>query len=639
MDLSMLEFARPQWFFALLPLLLLTLWLARNSREKSNWQAICDPALLPHVLQQPHGQKKRSLAAWVLALGSVLVVALAGPSWQNTELPALKGQSALVIALDLTASMQAQDVKPSRLQRAKFKIEDLLKQRKDGQTALLVYAGDAFAVSPLTDDTNTILAQLPALTPDIMPVQGNHPTNALTLATELLQQANKPNGDILLLTDDVNGVQAQSAFEQARQAGYNVSVMSVGSEQGAPIPSGRSVIKDAQGQVVLAEVNIQAMQQAAQSGGGVYVPMSNNDSDIAQLQQWFSRHNSLDKASAADLQIDTRQQEGAKFVLLALPLMLLMFRRKAFQGLALVCLMPFAMPSQAFEWQDAWQTPNQQAAKLIEQGNPTEAAKHFEDLRWKQVAQYQAKDYQAALQAEQTLSTSADWYNQGNVLARLGELDKAINAYSQALELDADNLDADYNRTLLQQLKEQQEQKEQQKQQGSDSGEDQQQDSGAGEQQQGSGGEDQQQDSGASEQQQESGGEGQQQDSGAGEQQQESGGEDQQQDSGASEQQQGSGGEDQQAGHDPNADALQQALNDAQSQAQIQALQQPEEGEPQQEQMAALDQMGTPDEQSEATKQWLRKVKDDQALLWKRKFLYQYKQRQVEPTQTGGKQW
>ena len=117
---------------------------------------MCDAELLPYLLQEKAVNQSR----WPLTTGAIaallVIIALAGPTWQRVPSPVFRNESALVIALDLSRSMDAEDIKPSRLIRARYKIADILKQRKDGQTALLVYAGDAFTVTPLTDDTETI---------------------------------------------------------------------------------------------------------------------------------------------------------------------------------------------------------------------------------------------------------------------------------------------------------------------------------------------------------------------------------------------------------------------------------------------------------------------------------------------------
>ena len=165
---------------------------------------LIDKALLPHVLISKEIQSRNWPKILVAVTGLLSIIALAGPVWEQLPQPIFRNDSALVIALDLSRSMDAEDLKPSRLVRARFKIADLLKQRKDGQTALLVYADDAYSVTPLTDDTDTILSQLKALTTDLMPQQGSRADRAMLKARDLLKQAGARGGDVLLISDGVN---------------------------------------------------------------------------------------------------------------------------------------------------------------------------------------------------------------------------------------------------------------------------------------------------------------------------------------------------------------------------------------------------------------------------------------------------
>ena len=135
---------------------------------------VCDPALLPFVLETSRAAVGRWLAPLVTIGGCFLIVALAGPAWERAPQPTFRDETPMVLVLDLSASMYADDLSPDRISRVRFKLADLLKDRdagRAGATALVVFAGEAFTVTPLTDDTDTILAMLPALEPDLMPVK------------------------------------------------------------------------------------------------------------------------------------------------------------------------------------------------------------------------------------------------------------------------------------------------------------------------------------------------------------------------------------------------------------------------------------------------------------------------------------
>ena len=176
------HFIRPEWLFLFIPLVILFGFIWHGRLNKSNWQSVCDIQLLLYLLVDKPAKRKRWPLFW-LALGGILVVfALAGPAWERLPSPVFRNDSALVVVLDLSASMDAQDIKPSRLKRAKFKIRDILDRRKDGQTALVVYAGDAYTVTPLTNDTDTIGNHLSALDTSLMPSPGSNAHRGLIQA-------------------------------------------------------------------------------------------------------------------------------------------------------------------------------------------------------------------------------------------------------------------------------------------------------------------------------------------------------------------------------------------------------------------------------------------------------------------------
>ncbi len=161
---------------------------------------------------------------------------MAGPAWQRVEQPVFRSDQALVVALDLSRSMDAQDVAPSRLMRARLKILDLLERRGSGQTALVVYSSNAFTVTPLTTDTDTIAALVNSLSTDIMPSRGSYPTAAIDKGKQLLEQAGAASGEILLVTDGSSSPDTERTARDLKAFGYTLSVLAVGTAEGAPIP-------------------------------------------------------------------------------------------------------------------------------------------------------------------------------------------------------------------------------------------------------------------------------------------------------------------------------------------------------------------------------------------------------------------
>ena len=450
------HFLRPMMLLWLLPLL----WLFYQGRKQSGglqaWKKVVSPALLDYLRAGKPDASSRVLLWTMLWISVLMVVALAGPTWKKLPQPLYSNESTLVVALDLSKTMDAQDIKPNRLTRAKQKLTDLLRLRLEGQAALVVFAGSAFVVTPLTDDYDTILSQLSSLTTDIMPVQGGDLDTALAKAKVLFKQAGIKQGDILLLTDSSTYTKAQ--VQDVVQAGFQVHVIGIGTPEGAPIPeTGGGFLSDERGQIVIAKLDEDRLRELAALGQGTYHRLRVDDMDIAVLTQSHTPtqvhlQHEHDGLSATH---DEWQEEGHWLLLLAMPLLLLMFRRGVLVIVLMFVLQP--APADAGVWDNLWQTPNQQGEALMRQKQYADAYQRFEDPRWKASAAYRNQDYQAAVDALNSIEqpTADDWYNKGNALAHLGKKGAAIDAYDQALRLNPEHADALANKKLLQAQQEQ----------------------------------------------------------------------------------------------------------------------------------------------------------------------------------------
>lgn len=453
------HFLRPAWLLALLPLLALLIWLWRRQLRSRSWQAVCDPELLPHLLLG-RSRRRANWPLWLLLSGGLLaLLALAGPTWHRQPQPLFRQQSALVVLLDLSRSMAAADLKPSRMERARLKIEDLLSQRREGQTALVAFAGDAFAVTPLTDDTNTIRALLQSLDPELMPVQGSDPQRAIELGGKLLRQAGLQRGRLLLITDEDRPERAMAAARQLRKQGFELGILGVGTPDGAPIPmAGGGFLKDNRGDLVLPKLHEQGLRQLAAAGGGAYRRLSIDDSDLQGLLTGLESHR-LDKAEAVNGKMGQRWREEGVWLLWPLALLAALAFRRGWLILLVLVMLP--LPAHALSWQDLWQRPDQQAAAAFAAGAYDQAAQKFQDPRWKASALYRNGQFQAADEALKESHTADDWYNRGNALARGGQLQQALQAYGQALKLQPDHADAWANKDLVEKALRQQQQPQQ----------------------------------------------------------------------------------------------------------------------------------------------------------------------------------
>lgn len=582
------HFLRPAWLLALVPLLLLLWLLARRERGRDVLQRFCDPALLPFVTAAG-GDARRGAGLLLLALGGLLsILALAGPTWQRLPQPLFREDAALVIALDLSRSMTAADLSPDRLTRARYKIRDLLATRDRGQSALVVFAGRAFEVTPLTDDVNTIVSQLEIMSPTLMPGQGSDLAGALRSADELLKQAGHDAGDILLVTDGFADTQRDALLKQARALPWRVSVLAVGTPDGAPVPNdGGGFIKDAEGGIVLAKLDEAGLQALATAGRGRYVRLRGDNADIDAINALINSRHTGAATSAAQRVNEQWADLGPWLLLPLLPLAALAFRRGA-----LALLLPLAValaprPAAAFDW---WFSPDQNAQRAFAREDYARAAEQFEHPGWRGAALYRQGSYAAAVEALKDGEDIETRYNRANALARLGRFEDALAEYDAILNVSPQHDDARYNRSVIEELlRQQKKQQEEEK---------------SGEQQQ------------QAEEQQDQQGQGDGQAQGGKPQ---PGGEQQGEEAGL-----------------PQDSPEQNASKEAEQQAQEQASQSEREGSGKGNaamddskrqtaaQRSAEEAAAGKSEEKLSAEQWLRQVPDDPGGLWRRKFQYQY---------------
>lgn len=456
--LSEFHLLRPWWLLALLLLPALLQALGRYRAGHSVWAGAVDPQLLDFLLlgrggmADPWPARLLSLA-WFLA-----VLALSGPAWQRLPEPVYESIAPRVLILDLSASMLATDTAPSRIARARHKLLDTLKRSREGQVGLVVYAGDAHVIAPLTPDANTVAALVPGLDPSVMPKPGARADRAVAKALGLLKNAGYARGELLLLTDGVAADQLP-ALKKALSGGHHrLSVLGIGTPEGAPVPlpQGRGFLKDKQGSIVLPKLERDALERLARLGGGQYAELSPDDRDLDRVLA-SAAPTELKAPDQRRITTDRWADRGPWLLLPLLPLGLLAFRRGWLGSLvpfALVCCLS-ARPAEALEWRDLWQGQDQQAAETFSQGRHAEAAGQFHDPLWQGSAWYRAGEYDKAAQAFARDGSAEADYNRGNALAQQGRFDEAILAYDRALSKVPDLADAKANRELVQALKQQ----------------------------------------------------------------------------------------------------------------------------------------------------------------------------------------
>jgi Ca-activated chloride channel family protein len=452
----MIEFLRPGWLLAL-PLALALAWAWWRARAgAAPWRGIVDLELLAALARPaPITSARAALGIGAAAL-ALACVALAGPSWRAQPAPLARDLSARVVVLDLSPSMDAIDVAPSRIARARAAVADILRESGDAQLGLVVFGADAFAVAPLVNDADALVHLLDGLGTSTVPRAGSRPDLGLDMARTLLERGGVAAGDVILVGDGAGDARTLQAARALTSEGFPVSVLAVGTPQGGPVRLATGALARADsGEILVTKPELAALERVARTGGGRFrlLPPAGRTPRFARgAPAWTI------SPAAASRSTKVRLDDGIWFVLLALPFAALLFRRGWLMGLAAFALTFASSPpqAQAFGWPDLWRRTDQQAAAAFAGGGSATRAETLSRLGpespWRAMLLYRSGRYAqaAALFAEH--DTADAYYNRGNALALEGRLEAAIAAYSAALERSPSMRDARFNRALVREV-------------------------------------------------------------------------------------------------------------------------------------------------------------------------------------------
>ena len=275
--MSEFHLLRPYWLLSLLPLMFVCWAIWRRQDSHARLMKVISPHLLEHLVVGEQRTRRLRPASMLILIWLLTVIALTGPTWQREAAPFTDDDAGLVVLLKVTATMKATDIQPSRLQRAKHKLHDLLQQRKGTSTGLVVYSGSAHLVMPLTRDDRIVSAMVEDLTPELMPADGDALVAALKLAEGMLEQAGVP-GSLLVMADNV----APSQVERLATARINVPVQFLAlSASSAPIDAGLEDAAAALGapvtRISVDEKDVERIAQRAQSSFKAVAGMSSGE--------------------------------------------------------------------------------------------------------------------------------------------------------------------------------------------------------------------------------------------------------------------------------------------------------------------------------------------------------------------------
>ena len=291
----MLRFEDPAflWLLWVIPALVLVRLIGWR-RRRAKLRKLGDPELLKQLM--PHISKYRPTVKFVLMLAALalLIVMVARPQMGSKISNEKRNGIETMICLDISNSMLAEDVAPSRLDKSKMLIENLVDNFTNDKIGLIVFAGDAFVQLPITSDYVSAKMFLQNISPSLIQTQGTNIGQAISLASKSFTQQENIGRAIIVITDGENHeVGAQDAAQMANKKGINVFILGIGNAKGAPIPMGDgSYLTDNAGNTVMTALNEQMCRELAQAGKGQYIHVDNTsdaekalNDDLAKLQK------------------------------------------------------------------------------------------------------------------------------------------------------------------------------------------------------------------------------------------------------------------------------------------------------------------------------------------------------------------
>ena len=431
------HFIRPLWLLAFIPMFFL-LWLRWREETKPSWKDVLPEHLRNALTIGERGWRKQLPLKLLMVIVAIAILICAGPTWQREASPFGEDKASMLVVLDNSETMLLKDLPPSRLERSKQKIRDLLAARNGGNTGLVVYSGSAHVAMPVTQDSKVFEPFLAAITPEIMPVAGKIAETALPLIDQQLNR--EPGSTVLLVTDGVNPATIKAYETFFNDKPYQLLILAAGN---------RDIVSDN-------PVDMSALNELASATGGRVVEVTVDDADIQALNRAVERNMQLNGESAMPW------KDMGYGLLLPIALIMLLWFRKGW--LVQWCVVGILMTGSLYSnptmaepvkltaekpvqieevtawdkasqwWWDLWLTPDQQGQRLLNQQEYLEAAKHFQDPLRKGVAYYYAREFKLAHSAFLQTKTDLGVYYSATALARQREYLAARDLLKSLLE-------------------------------------------------------------------------------------------------------------------------------------------------------------------------------------------------------------
>ena len=451
-DWENFHFLRPIFLWLFLPLGIMLLLVFVSFKENIKWKKVIAPNLQPFVIKKGSENLKKWMQLVLVLMLSIGTLGVAGPTWKKFEAPEKILETPLVIALDLSQSMMATDIQPNRLERAKFKIKDLLAENPKARIALIGYAGSAHTIVPLTRDYKIIDTHLDGLSPNVMPYPGTNLQAALTLF-DTIKSVTSATAKLLLISDEFTEETFQLLQKQVTNNNCVIEIIPMNTVSGANVPSGKGgkPMKDKEGNIVNSKLNEEILQKlnSIENINVNYLTLDN--SDMEMLAKSISS-NLVFKEQSDNMNQDW-QDEGY-WLIIPLAIFVLMWFRKGWVVYSLLAMISLTSCTSDETFKDLWLTKNYQAQQLENNENYEAAAETFTDPLRKGVAYFKGENYAEAIKAFQQDTTAMGAYNLGLSYYKNGDFAAAEMAFGKAIEMDPENEMAKSNLQNTQQIME-----------------------------------------------------------------------------------------------------------------------------------------------------------------------------------------
>ncbi|MES2199237.1 MAG: VWA domain-containing protein [Chlamydiota bacterium] len=464
MDFKELCFAHPLWLWgALMIPVVWTLFLVFQRKEETRHQLekFIDSHLLPHLLLNSSNKKRsfwKGLLLWSL-VWSCLTLALAGPRWDFREAETFSRDQSLVILLDLSESMNGEDVKPTRLIRAKQKIEDLINLSKGVKIGLIAFAADPHMIVPITEDKETLRHLLPSLGTDLVHIQGSRLSLAFDMASNMLEAEPGSNKALLVISD--GGFEDASCIGVAKklaEKGFVIHTMGIGSLEGAPLKNHQGNLIKKNGATIFSKLEKEKLKGLSEVGKGYYLEASYSDMDEVVILKGLEKH------AEAQVNIGKKnrlwEERFYLLVILMLPVILWWFRRGYVLSVFLVFFISVFQTESGYAL-DYFKNSEELGKEALEEGDYKGAIENFKDPYRAGVAHYKAGNFAEAekmflLSSREEVDLQAA-YNLGNSFAQQQKFKEAIAAYEDVLKKCKEHTNAKENLELVKAMMQEQE--------------------------------------------------------------------------------------------------------------------------------------------------------------------------------------